>query len=163
MRIKFILLMALLLAFISIAPARSKTTSDARDGESERARSSLQTQTIEQLANAVAEAWGKGKLSSLDARRPYVGSVRIRVEHSISGQVENRSFKTLAQAERWFRSRERADGPGRNIGPLRQCRKGVCTFEQTGMLHNNLYLQRITYGMTKGRPYIKAIHIIDGD
>ena len=163
MRIKFILPMALLLAFISIGVAGSQTTSGAKGIKPARAHSSSQTQTIQQLANAVAEAWSKGKLGSLDAGRPYVGSMRIRIEHSITGAVESRSFRTLAQAERWLKSRERADGPARNIGPLRQCSKGVCAFEQTGMLHNNLYLQKITYGMRKRQPYIKAIHLIDGD
>lgn len=77
--------------------------------------------------------------------------------------IENRSFRTLLQAELWLKSRERAEGPGRNIGPLQQCTKGVCTFELSGMLHNNIYLQRITYGVRQGKPYIKAIHLIDGD
>jgi hypothetical protein len=163
MRIRSILLAILFLAFSSLGFAQLKATSKAMGGEAGRVSASSPTQTIEQLAKAVAEAWSEGKLGSLDARRPYVGSVRIRIEHGIADTVENRSFKTLAQAERWFKSRERTDGPGRNIGPLKQCGKGVCTFEQTGMLHNNLYLQKITYGMRKGQPYIKAIHIIDGD
>jgi hypothetical protein len=69
----------------------------------------------------------------------------------------------LAQIDRWFKSSERADGPGRNVGPLEKCSKGVCTFEVVGMNHNNLFLQKITYGMRKGKPYIKAIYIADGD
>jgi hypothetical protein len=163
LRIKIILLTALFLAFSSVGFTRSTTTSGSTGSESALALTPSEAETLEQLVNAVARAWSEGKLGSLDARRPYMGSVRIRVEHSIVDRVESRSFKTLAQAEHWFKRRERADGPGRNIGPLQQCSKGVCTFEQTGMLHNNLYLQRITYGMRGGRPYIKAIHVIDGD
>jgi hypothetical protein len=76
--------------------------------------------------------------------------------------VWRKTFRTLAQVDRWFKSRERADGPGRNVGPLQQCSKGVCAFEVVGMNHNNLFLQKITYGMRKGKPYIKAIYIADG-
>ncbi len=164
MKLKIVLLTALCLAFTSIGPARSKTTSGARGGESTRARSSAQARTIEQLARDVATAWGEGKLGSLDAKRPYVGSVRVVVEATVGEPplVERKTFKTLAQVDRWFKSREREDGPARNIGTLVQCNKGVCTFEQEGMLHNNLYLKKITYGMRKGQPYIKAIYIEDG-
>ena len=124
---------------------------------------SPQTQPVEEFAKGVADAFAAGELGRLDAERPYVRTVRIRVEHSITGEVESRSFKTLAAAGRWLTSRERDEGPARNGGTLRRCRRGVCTFEQEGMLHNNLYLQRITYGMRRGRPYVKAIHLIDGD
>ncbi len=120
-------------------------------------------QSIEQLATNVAFAWSEGNLSSLDARRPFVGSVTVIVEATISdAPIERKSFRTFAQIDKWFKSREREDGPRRNMGTLEQCSKGICTFEQTGMLHNNLYLRKITYGLRKGQPYIKAIYIEDG-
>jgi hypothetical protein len=164
MRIKIVLPAILILALGLTGFAQSKTTSGARVAERLRAHLSPQTQTIQELANAVAEAWGEGTLGSLDAGRPYVGSVKVVVEGTVGEPplIERKTFRTLAQVDRWFKSRERADGPGRNIGQLRQCRKGVCTFEQEGMLHNNLYLKKITYGMRKGKPYIKAIYIEDG-
>jgi hypothetical protein len=165
MKIKIILPITLVLALSSIGFAQSKIGSHIKDSELAHARSLSQPQTIEQLAKAVAKAWSKGTLGSLDAQRPYVGSVRVVLEQSLgeSPLVERKTFRTLAQADRWFKKGERADGPGRNTGTLKQCVKGDCTFEQEGMLHNNLYLQKITYGMTKGKPYIKAIHIISGD
>lgn len=164
MGIKFVLLTTLILALGLTGFAQSKTTSGTRGVEQSRAHFSPQTQPIQELANAVATAWSEGKLGSLDAGRPYVGSVRVVVEVSVGEppMVWRRTFRTLAQVDRWFKSRERGEGPGRNIGQLQQCSKGVCTFEQEGMLHNNLYLQQITYGMRKGRPYIKAIYIVDG-
>ena len=125
------------------------------------AQSPSQTQTPEELVKAVADAFSAGELGKLDAERPYLRTVRIRVEHSITGGIEARSFRTLERLERWLDGANRDSA--RNGGALRRCRRGVCTFEQEGMLHNNLYLQRITYGLRKGRPYIKAIHIIDGD
>jgi hypothetical protein len=164
MKIKLVLLAMLILALGLTGFARTKTTSEARVAGQSRAHLSPQTQTIQELANAAAKAWGEGNLSSLDARRPYVGSIRVIVEVQAGEPpvVERKTFRTLAQVDRWFKRRERADGPGRNIGPLQQCSKGVCTFEQEGMLHNNLYLKKITYGMSKGKPYIKAIYIDDG-
>ena len=160
MKIKITFLTILMLALSAIGFAQSKTGSHMKDGESAHARSLARTQTIEQLSKAVAEAWSEGKLGSLDAMRPYVGSVRVVIEYNV--EVERKTFKTLAQVDKWFKKGEHGDGPGRNIGPLKQCSRGVCTFEQEGMLHNNLYLQKITYGTTKGKPYIKAIHIITG-
>ena len=151
---KVLVVAALILTFSLHVFAQSGTTSEA---------SGVAPQTVEQLAKAVADAFAAGELGRLDAERPYLRTVRIRVEHSISGQIVTRSFRTLARLERWLKGRERDDGPARNSGALRRCRRGVCTFEQEGMLHNNLYLQRITYGMRRGRPYVKAIHLIDGD
>jgi hypothetical protein len=165
MRIKFILLVTLIPALGLTGFAQSKTTSGARDAWQSRAHLSTQTQTIQQFADTIATAWSGGKLGSLDAERPYLGSVRVVVEGTLGEppNVERKTFKTLAQVDRWFKSNERAEGPGRNVGPLQKCRKGVCTFEVVGMNHNNLFLQKITYGMRKGKPYLKAIYIEDGD
>lgn len=164
MIIKTVLLTVFILALGLTGFAQSKTTSTARSAGQSRAHLLPQTQTIEQFADAVATAWGAGNLGSLDAERPYVGSVRVVVEGTVGEppMIWRKTFRTLAQVDRWFKSRERADGPGRNIGLLKQCSKGACTFEQEGMLHNNLYLKKITYGMRKGKPYVKAIYIEDG-
>ena len=164
MKIKIVVLATLILGLSLTGFAQSKANSGARDESQSRAHRSPQRQTIQELANAVATAWGEGKLGSLDAGRPYVGSVKVIVEGTVGEppMIERKTFRTLAQVDRWFKSNERADGPGRNIGQLQQCSKGVCTFEQEGMLHNNLYLKKITYGMRKGKPYVKAIYIDDG-
>lgn len=164
MRIRIILLTTLILALGLIGFAQSNATSKARDAASSRAHRAPQAQTIQELANATATAWSEGNLGSLDAGRPYVGSVKVIVEAQAGEppQIDRKTFRTLAQVDRWFKSRERADGPGRNMGQLKQCSKGVCTFEQEGMLHNNLYLKKITYGMRRGKPYLKAIYIDDG-
>jgi hypothetical protein len=164
MKIKLVLLATLILALGVTGFAQSKTTSVAIGNEQSRAHLSPQNQTIQELAKAVADAWAQGTLGSLDAARPYVGSVKVIVEATVGepALIERKTFTKLAQIDRWFKRRERADGPGRNTGQLRQCRKGVCTFEQEGMLHNNLYLKKITYGIRKGQPYIKAIYIDDG-
>ena len=160
-KIKLVLLAALLAAFSSVGLAQSETTSGAGGVTPSHTHPSPKPQTAEELAKAVADAFASGEWESLDAERPYLRTVRLRVEHSITGDVETRSFRTLERLEKWLGGANRE--AGRNGGALRRCRRGVCTFEQEGMLHNNLYLQRITYGLRRGRPYIKAIHVIDGD
>ena len=160
---RFVLATALILASSLVGSAQSNTTQGASGVEPTRAHLSRQSQTVEELAKAVADAFAANELGKLDAERPYLRALRIRVEHSITGDIESRNFKTFEAAEKWINRRGMEDGPARNGGTLRRCRRGVCTFEQEGMLHNNLYLQRITYGMRRGRPYVKAIHLIDGD
>ena len=160
---RLVLLTALVVTFGSVGLAQSKATSESGGAGPARAHASLfQTQTAEELAKTVADAFAAAELGRLDAERPHLGTVRIRVEHSITGEIQSRSFRTLAAAERWI-DKSGNEESGRNSGTLRRCRRGVCTFEQEGMLHNNLYLQRITYGVRRGRPYVKAIHLIDGD
>ncbi len=161
MRIKLVLLTIIILALGLTALARSKTTSKAGGVEARRAGSSIQTDPADQLATEVADAFKAKDLGKLDSDHPYLGSVRVRVDDSIMPRIKVRRFSTLAQAERWFK-RGGLD-PNRSAGALKQCRRGVCTFEQEGMLHNTLYLKRITYGIRKGRPYIKSIELIDGD
>jgi hypothetical protein len=165
LRIKIALLAALILALGLTGFAQSKNTSGVRGAGQSRAHLSPQTQTIQELVNAAAKAWGEGNLGSLDAGRPYVGSVRVIVEGTLGEppMIERKTFRTLAQVDRWFKSREMEEGPGRNVGPLERCRKGVCTFEVVGMNHNNLFMKKITYGLRRGKPYIKSIHILDGD
>jgi hypothetical protein len=164
MRLRIVLLATLILGLGLTGLAQSETTSAARGNGQPRAHMSPRTQTIEQLARSVAKAWDEGKLGSLDVGRPYVGSVKVFVEDTIGErpEVHSQTFRTLAQVGRSF-GKETADGPGRNVGPLEKCSKGVCTFEVVGMNHNNLFLQKITYGMKKGKPYLKAIYILNGD
>ncbi|MBC7912348.1 MAG: hypothetical protein H7Y30_17710 [Pyrinomonadaceae bacterium] len=120
-------------------------------------------ETVEQLAKMLSEAFTANELGRLDAAQTNPGTVRIVLEHSITGEIESKIFKTFAAGEKWFKSREREDGPARNSGTLLRCKASICTYEQEGMLHNNLYLQKITYGYKKRLPYIKAIYVIDGD
>lgn len=164
MKIKLVLLAALLLAACCSVGFAQSTTSGASGVEPpSHTHLSPPPQTAEELAKAVADAFASGEWGQLDAERPYLRTVRLRVEHSITGGIETRSFRTLERLEQWLKSGARQES-GRNSGTLRRCRKRVCTFEQEGMLHNNLYMQRITYGLRRGgRPYVKAIHLLDGD
>ncbi len=129
----------------------------------------LSTSTINQLEKALAEAYTAKDLGRLDAQRPYFGKVRIVVEHSLvedgaKDQFEIKAFRTLAQGEKWLRSRETDGFPARHLRPLLRCLKGQCTYDFNGGInHNTLYLQKIAYGLRNGRPYIKTIFLLDGD
>ena len=141
---------ALLLLLIAPVPAHAQT--------------GAQKETVEELVKALSEAYTSKSLGGLAAERPQQGRVSVVVEHSISGSREARSFKSLEAAERWLKSREREDGPARQVMPLRRCRRGLCTYDfDGGILHNNLYLQKVAYGYRRGRPYVKTIYLLDGD
>lgn len=125
--------------------------------------------SVEQLMEALDKAYTDKALGRLDAKRPYMGRVRVVIEHSLAGdddphQFERRQFRTLAQAERWLRSREREGFPRRQTMPLLECKGGTCEYDfNGGILHNQLYLQKVSYGFRRGRPYIKTIYLLDGD
>lgn len=127
-------------------------------------------ETIEQIVSALSEAYTAKALGKLDARRPYAGKVKIVIEHSLAeddaqDRFESKVFASLAKGEQWLRSREREEGaPYRETRPLLRCKNGVCTYNfEDGILHNHLYLRKITYGYRAGRPYIKTIYLLDGD
>jgi hypothetical protein len=133
-------------------------------------QSSSKKETIEQLVKALSDAYTSRALGRLDAGRPFVGKVKIVIEHSLApddakDRFEIKMFKTLEKAEQWLRSRERDEQfPSRQNRPLMQCKKGICTYDfNGGILHNQLYLQKITYGYKNGSPYIKTIYLLDGD
>jgi hypothetical protein len=134
------------------------------------AKSPTKQETIEQLVKELAEAYTAKDLGQLDAEHPYFGQVKIVIEHSLAedtapNRFEVKRFKTLAQGEQWLRGREREEGaPFRQTRPLLQCRKALCDYDfDGGILHNQLYLRRISYGYRNGRPYIKTLFLLDGD
>ena len=124
---------------------------------------------IEDLVKAVAEGFETKTMRSLDARKPYAGRVKIIIEHSLADDNAKdrfviKWFTSLAQAERWLKSREHEEMPGRDTKPLVRCAKGGCTYHfDGGIVHNTLYLKKITYGTRGGCPYIKTIYLLDGD
>ena len=117
--------------------------------------------TIEQLAAKMSDGFTSRSLGTLDAGKPNVGTIKVSVEHSLGNRSEIRTFTTLKSAGAWLmHSRREANLVA---GDLTACKRGTCTYADKGMLHNTLYLQKITYGVAKGKPYIKAIYFIDGD
>lgn len=134
-----------------------------------RAQSPCKKQSIQELAKQTAEAYEGKTLSSLDAQKPYPGRVRIVIENSLGepddkGRFAIKSFTSLAKAEAWLKRREHDGMPGRESRPLVRCAKGVCTYNfDGGILHNHLYLKKISYGTRSGCPYIKTIYLLDGD
>ena len=126
-------------------------------------------QSIESLVNSFADSFEAKKMGQLDADRPYVGTVRFVIEHSLADdndpqRFKSRRFASFALAEKWFKKQEIEGMPGRNTRPLIKCAKGVCSYNsEGGILHNNLYLTKVTYGIRGGCPYIKTIYLLDGD
>ena len=126
-------------------------------------------QPVDALSKAVAEGFEARTLSSLDAEKPYSGRVRIVIEHSLADDNAKdrfviRSFVSLAKAEAWLKSREHDELPGRRSMPFQKCAKGICTFNfDGGILHNTLYLKKISYGVRNGCPFLKSIYLLDGD
>jgi hypothetical protein len=134
-----------------------------------RATAQCKKQPIDDLAKAVAEGFEAKTLHDLDAQKPYVGRVRLVIENSLAEDNARdrfvvRSFVSLAKAEAWLKSREHEEMPGRRSMPFQKCAKGVCTFNfDGGILHNTLYLKKISYGTRNGCPYLKTIYLLDGD
>ncbi len=126
-------------------------------------------QPIESLAKAVAEGFESKTLRDLDKQKPYSGKFKLIIENSLADdnapdRFVVRRFASLAQADAWLTRREHEELPARSVKPFKKCAKGVCTFDfDGGILHNNLYLKRITYSIRAGCPYLKTIYLLDGD
>lgn len=132
------------------------------------ASSPAKKETINQLVKELSDAYEAKTLGKLDAEHPYLGKVKIIIEHSLGegkDQFEVKEFKTLEKAEQWLKSREREDGtPFREIRTLVGCKRGICTYDfDGGILHNHLYIKKIAYGYRNRSPYIKRIYLLDGD
>jgi hypothetical protein len=133
------------------------------------AKPSCKHETIEQLVKALGEAYDGKSLGSLDTDKPFAGKFRIVIEHSLADDNARdrfviKWFTSLRKAESWLKSREHEEMPARSTRPLVKCAKGVCTYDfDGGILHNNLYLKKITYGIRNGCPYLKTIYLLDGD
>ncbi|MFT3745782.1 MAG: hypothetical protein QM785_16010 [Pyrinomonadaceae bacterium] len=143
MKIKYLTLTAILLTAASFAFSQGRP------------------EPVESLAARVSQAFKTKKLSTLDGGNFYSGRVKFEVEHSLEGSKETKSFSSMKSAGEWlFRSRRQI---GVNAGNLQRCSNGTCSFTVNGMLHNNLYLKKVTYGYSNGKPVIKTVYFIDGD
>jgi hypothetical protein len=126
-------------------------------------------QTAEQIAKDFAKAFETKNMGQLDANRGAVGKVTLTMENSLvedggKGQFVVKTFANLKALEKWMTKREIDELPGRNANNLISCKKGVCSFKINGLLHNNLFLKKVTMGYTKAKcPYIKSIYIVDGN
>ena len=134
-----------------------------------RAQSPCKKQPVADLAKQIAEAYQGKTLGSLDAQKPFVGRLRIVIENSLGepddkGRFAIKSFTSFKKAEAWLKSREHDGMPARESRPLVRCARGVCAFNfDGGILHNHLYLKKISYGTRSACPYIKTIYLLDGD
>ena len=117
--------------------------------------------TIEELATSLAKAFTSQTLGSLDSGQAHVGPIMVTIEHSLGGRSNKRSFSSFKHLSAWLmRGRREANLVA---DAVKSCKSGTCTYTDAGMLHNSLYLRRMTYGTAKGRPYIKTVYFVDGD
>lgn len=135
----------------------------------EQAQSSCKNQSIEQLATNFAKAFESKTLSQIDSTKPFVNLITIRIENSLSGkgepgQFEYKRVKSFTMFEKWLKGNEVEGMPNRSIEPLINCKKGICTYNINGLLHNTLFLQKISFGYKKDKcSFIKSVFIIDGN
>lgn len=127
------------------------------------ARPASGKKTIEELVGSMGQAFAGKTLASLDADKPYVGSVTVVIQHSLGGKATTKSFKSFADVDKWLKSREKEDMPNRNSNPLKSCKSGACSYDVSSLLHNNLYIKKVTYTSSKGKFYIKTVTLLDGD
>ncbi len=126
-------------------------------------------QTGEQIAKDVSSAFTEKKLGRLDANRGAVGKITLTMENSLvedgaKGQFVVKTFANMKALEKWLTKREIDELPGRTANELISCKKGVCSFKIDGLLHNTLFLKKVTLGYTKDKcPYIKSVYIVDGN
>jgi hypothetical protein len=133
------------------------------------AKSPPEPGTIEQLAIELSDAYVTKNLGRLDRKYPVRGKVKIEIENSLGedddkSKYRTKEFQSLSQGEQWLRSKARNDFPVRESRPLIACKQGSCTYDfSAGILHNHLYLKKISYSYKNGRPYLKTIYLLDGD
>jgi hypothetical protein len=130
------------------------------------ARSRCKKQKIEDLVTEFSNAYMEKAMGRLQPEHPFLLKLKFVIEHSLGeGEYDIKVSGYLEDVDEWLKNREREDGtPFRELRPLIACRKGICTFDfDGGILHNHLYLKKITYGYRNGCPYLKTIYLLDGD
>lgn len=112
----------------------------------------------------IARAFERGQLRKLDAKNLLSGKIKLTIENSIGEpEFEYYSFSSFAAMGRWIKKQEFDGMPNKVAWPLVGCRKGVCTFfRDGGILHNQLYLKKVTYGYRNKRLFIRGIQLLAG-
>lgn len=128
------------------------------------ANAQSQDKQARKIAVAVASAFGRGQLRTLDGKKLVRGRVKLTIENSIGEpEFEHYSFRSFSAMGNWIRKQERDGLPNKVVWPLVGCRKGVCTFfRDGGILHNQLYLKRVLYGYRNNRIYIRGVQLLAG-
>ena len=126
-----------------------------------------QTQTPLQLVRKVQSLYMK-RLSPLDRDNLIRGQIKVRFENSgADGEspYTTKYFRSFAALEKWMK---RSEGyqpglPYRATGEKPTCSRGRCVmYMQGGTLHNHVYLEKLFYGYSRGKIYIKTLHIMYG-
>ena len=128
------------------------------------AQAQTQDKQAKKVGAEIASAFERGQLRKLDPKNLVRGSVKLTIENSIGEpEFEYHTFRSFAAMGRWIKKREMDGLPNKVAWPLVGCRKGTCTFfRDGGILHNQLYLKKVTYGYRNKRLYIRGIQLLAG-
>ncbi len=128
------------------------------------AQAQTQDKQAKKTGAEIAKAFERGQLRKLDVKDLLRGKVKLTIENSIGDpEFEYYSFGSFAAMGRWIKKQEFDGLPNKVAWPLVGCRKGVCTFfRDGGILHNQLYLKKVTYGYRNKRIYIRGIQLLAG-
>jgi len=132
-------------------------------------QSNAKFETIGELGWALTQAYSTRALGTLDAKMPAYRRVKIVIENSLAeddskDKLESKTFRNLAEADKWLISNETSLGfPSRIIYPLIKCKLPKCTYDVKGLHHFQLILKSFTYDYRNRRPYIKSIYLVDGN
>lgn len=128
------------------------------------AQAQSQDKQAKKVGAEIASAFSRGQLRKLDPKKLVRGSIRLTIENSIGEpEFEYYSFRSFAAMGSWIKKREIEGLPNKVAWPLVGCRKGTCTFfRDGGILHNQLYIKKVTYGYRNKRLYIRGIQLLAG-
>jgi hypothetical protein len=121
---------------------------------------------VERLARDVAGHFQARTLNDLGRRLPARRAV-LRIKHSIEDGLDLTDRIAVAGLEARLAAAEKAEprqaAPQRQILEGLECRGLSCRFGPSGILHNNLYLQQLTFVRSQGCLTLAGIDLLDGD
>ena len=132
------------------------------------AQTRARAKQIGRIAEKVADAFASHDFGRLDRLRLFEGKLKLVIDTPTAdymiGEFQYFRFRSFMRLEQWLTSRENNIGlPFRLYIPFRGCRREVCRFEsEGGILHNRLYVEKVSFYYRKKRPFIKAVYLLYG-
>ena len=121
---------------------------------------------VERLGQDVAHHFEAKTLNQLGRRLP-AHSVRLHIEHSIDDDLELTDQVAVVDLDARLAAAEaaipRQAASQRQVLEKMECHGLSCRFGPSGILHNNLYLQQVTFARSRGCLTLAEIYLLDGD
>lgn len=137
---------------------------------------------LERAARIVASAFASGnandrifegnknyKIQTLKEITHPDSPIVLTVEHSISEEkVKPYEIKGFEALEHWIKTVRNPDEHdfkyNIRVRTLGSCNNNCCEFPFTyGILHNTLYLKKVCFVEINSKPFLKGIHLYNGD